>query len=245
MQVIIIINKRHKAIIQSREILYSTSLKFNSFSLRPWHQSKLSLLVWEHFITEKLRLRKTSPFLSFYYITSTSGGNYLERTCLSSSVLNTVEFAKKVFSQNFFTFKLQYFQLSKMQKIQTSNDLLFSTVDFQSCKYDWHPSMTFINCPAAQPPSSTPNKSALTSISASRSSFRSGLQLEAYGREKIQFLFNEPVHVCLMIYIVVGVGRKNAFILTVYHLPSRGGYEGGGSTNQNCRAALCRIQQFL
>jgi len=34
-------------------------------------------------------------------------------------------------------------------------------------------------------------------------------------------------------------------MLVVYPLPSRRSSEGGASTNQNCRAPLCKIPRFL
>lgn len=77
--------------------------------------------------------------------------------------------------------------------------------------------------------------SALWSVGVLRSPFRSGMSLQGYSEEKI-------LSVLLWWYSLLDGG---AFILTVCSLPSRRRCGGGASTNQNCRAALCGIQQFL
>lgn len=86
--------------------------------------------------------------------------------------------------------------------------------------------------------------SALWSVCALRSAFQSGLLLQGEKIHSVSESLSESVHVSLMIFIVASVGHA-AFILMVCSLPSSRHCRGGPSTNQNRRAALCRIQQFL
>lgn len=89
--------------------------------------------------------------------------------------------------------------------------------------------------------------SALWSVCVLRSPFRSGLSLQGYSGEKIHSVFSRSLNLSelLWLYSLLTVLDDGAFILAVCSLPSRRCCGGGASTNQNCRAALCRNQRFL
>ncbi len=90
--------------------------------------------------------------------------------------------------------------------------------------------------------------SVLWDVCVLRSQFRSVLWLQGFTGEKNSLsVLTLWLHLCFSddFQSLLPVLDDGALLLTVYSLPSRRRYGGSASTNQDCRAALCRFQQFL
>lgn len=90
-----------------------------------------------------------------------------------------------------------------------------------------------------------PGLSALWSVCVLRSQLRSGLWLRGYSGEQIHSFYSLSLCVRLFSWWHSSSPAVGWFCFYSYPLPSRRRCGGGASTNQNCRAALRRIQRFL